>query len=1167
MHPFQQNLPYSVWHDTHKWETDETVYDTFRRVAKDIASAEKNPKKWEEKFYELLSSFRYVPAGRILSNAGTGLKKTTYLNCFVSGFQGKDKDSIEGICDESYRQAKILASEGGYGVNFDILRPRGAYVRGIGVETSGVIEFMNVWNTFSDTLTKGSGQKKKGKKGKNKIRKGAMMATMSIWHPAIEEFITAKQTPGKFTKFNLSVLIYDDFIEAIKKNKEWNLEFPDTSYERYAEEWNGNLHEWKEKGYPVIIYKTYGNANELWDLIIKSTYNRNEPGVGFINVVNKLNNLSFIEWLNAFNPCVAKGTWVNTPKGYSRVEELKVGDWISTLHPDGMEIIKSIEINKNIEVYKVTFSDGGEQIVTAGHIYHIIDKNAKKIIKKRLDELKIGDSVQIHSPKLYVNVNRSSTMYKSGLLCGIILGDGCFTKNVVENNKTIRIATNKLETKYNDNVKELLKYFGFKINNDTVDEKYNNMSINFSGINQLKEITKLKPGYSYTKEIPEEYIKQFDERAIGILEGIFVTDGGVSLKSNHPLIRYSTTSPKLAKQIRMLLLQLDIHGRITTSWGEGGIVDGREIIQKHLKYTINISGADAGKFARIFYNCIHFEKSEKLKDLMYNYITTGNTRKAYIKSIEKHGISDAYDIYCEESDSWITEGYVQQGCGEQPLPPMGSCNLGAINLTQYIKNGKYDLKQLEKDIPVIVRFQDNVVSKTKYPLKEQKEEALNKRRCGVGYMGYGSSLFMMKLRYGSKKALKITEELCGFITNKIYQASTQLAKEKGTFPLYDEKKYLESKFIKQALNEETIKKIKKYGIRNSHLTTVAPTGNTAIFANNASGGLEPVASFHQTRTIIESDPPNDLQIPKNINWDKHTYDIDNGWEWVMEGDEWILRQEYNNVVYKIDKSRGLCKEENVYDYAVYNMDGFDETADYAKTLMEVSIDEHINTMAVFAKYADASISKTINVPNDISYENFKDVYMKAYETGVIKGVTTYRIGTTASVITKTEHTKRAKSLPCHVYKITVKGEKWIVFVGLYEGEPWEVFAGKVNLIDLKENINEGSIIRLKSGHYQFEHGGKVLVGNITDIFENEEQEAFLRMISLSLQSGVDVDKLIGQLKKSKGTVVDFNKAIIRALNRYMKKKEEGEKCPNCGESLVHLENCVICPSCGGGACG
>jgi ribonucleoside-diphosphate reductase alpha chain len=215
---FTNDFSREVWESTYKYHTDNSVDDTILRVAKDLASIENDPEYWTAKFQEMLSNFAFVPGGRITSNAGTGLKGTTYLNCFVSGPGGVAQDSMEGIFRELRHLALILKSEGGYGINADFMRPRGAFIEGIGVESPGAVKMLDMWNTISSVITEGSGKKKKTKEGKNKIRKGAMMTVLSIWHPAIEEFIVAKQTEGVLSKFNMSVGITDDFMNAVENN-------------------------------------------------------------------------------------------------------------------------------------------------------------------------------------------------------------------------------------------------------------------------------------------------------------------------------------------------------------------------------------------------------------------------------------------------------------------------------------------------------------------------------------------------------------------------------------------------------------------------------------------------------------------------------------------------------------------------------------------------------------------------------------------------------------------------------------------------------------------------------------------------------------------------------------------------------------------------------------
>ena len=173
---FKQPLSKEVWAQTYKWETDLDVLGSFSRVAKAFASNESEYKSWLSEFYRILSEMCYVPGGRIISNAGADLKGTSWINCFVSGFKGSDRDSIEGIYSELKRQAKILKSEGGYGICVNTLRPYGAYIKGSGSESPGAVAMLDLWDTSSSVITSGTSSKQNKGKGKNKIRKGARVS-------------------------------------------------------------------------------------------------------------------------------------------------------------------------------------------------------------------------------------------------------------------------------------------------------------------------------------------------------------------------------------------------------------------------------------------------------------------------------------------------------------------------------------------------------------------------------------------------------------------------------------------------------------------------------------------------------------------------------------------------------------------------------------------------------------------------------------------------------------------------------------------------------------------------------------------------------------------------------------------------------------------------------
>lgn len=830
---FNDDFSKEIFDLTYKFGDEKDVNDRHFAVAKDLASVEKAELRdyWTDKFLNLLEDFKFVPGGRITSNAGTGLKGTTYINCFVSGFRGENQDSMTSIMDELRRQALILKSEGGYGFCADVMRPRGAYVEGIGGDSPGAVKLLEMWDTQSAVITAGSGIKKKNNKGKKKIRKGAQMVTMSVFHPDIVEYITAKQTPGRLTKFNMSVLVSDEFMNAVENNKPWNLEFPDyeEAKEAYAKDWDGNLKTWKEKGHPTKVYKTYDNANELWELMMQSTYNRNEPGILFIDTINNLNNLYYNEHINATNPC-----------------------------------------------------------------------------------------------------------------------------------------------------------------------------------------------------------------------------------------------------------------------------------------------------------------------------------------------------------------------GEQVLPVGGCCLLGSINLTQFVnpETQNWDFDKLQETVATAVRFMDNVNDRTQVPLKEQEENLQNKRRIGLGILGYGSALMMMKVRYGSDKAIELTEELGSFIMNEAYKASALIAEEKGAFPLFDKEKYLNGAFVSK-LKPETRALIEKHGTRNSHLLSIQPTGNSSVFANNVSGGLEPLFMTSYTRTSMQPYAPDGLGTPTNINWEAKTYDVKGPkteWKWAKEGDENILVTDFEGQTWKFDNSRGLLKESRVCDYAVRHHEQkgtWDESAEWASTSFNLNIDDHVKTMGVFSKYIDSAMSKTVNIPEDYPYEDFKRLYYEVYKTGTIKGCTSYRAGTMTAVLStegtkaedeqttgvpRTKAAQRPKSLDCDIHQLTSAGEKWVVMVGLLDSDPYEVFAMKQSSLHLPKQITSGKLIKEKSGLYNLETADGWLLRDIRTFFESNEQEALTRMISTALRHGADIEFIVSQLVKAEGNITSFSKAIGRTLKKYIK-EITSMKCTACDSSNIKLqEGCFTCLDCGSSKC-
>ncbi len=728
---------------------EHTVEDTWRRIAKALSKPEADPKKWETIFFNTLNDFKFLPAGRITAGSGTE-RNVTLFNCFVMGVI---PDSMSGIFNMLKEAALTMQQGGGIGYDFSTIRPKGSLVKGIAADASGPVSFMDVWDSMCRTIMSAGS------------RRGAMMATMRCDHPDIEEFIAAKSDPQKLRMFNLSVLVTDAFIDAVKKGKNWKLIYND-------------------KVYSVI------KAAHLWDKIMRATFNCAEPGVIFIDRINKTNNLKYCETIMATNPC-----------------------------------------------------------------------------------------------------------------------------------------------------------------------------------------------------------------------------------------------------------------------------------------------------------------------------------------------------------------------GEQPLPPYGACLLGSINLAKLVEhpfseNAYLDIPQLEELVTTAVRMMDNVIDVSQFPLEAQKQEAKNKRRIGLGVTGLADALLMVGLRYGSDKAVKKTEQWMKILARSSYNASINLAKEKGAFPLFDPEKFTSSGNMKQ-MDEDIKQAIHKFGIRNALLTSIAPTGTISLYAGNVSSGIEPVFAYSYTRKVLQND--------------------------------------------------GSHIEEEVVDYAVQmwrDKFGNAQLPEYFVSAQNLTPSDHVRMQAAAQRWVDSSISKTINCPADISFDDFKEVYIQAYDSGC-KGCTTYRPNeVTGSVLTVASEDKsksdpeidgdiiymsepldRPKTLDGNTYKLKWPDSEHAIYVTINDiiindqRRPFEVFINSKNMEHFAWTVG---LTRMISA--VFRRGGDVS-------FVVDELKAVFDPRGGAWVGGKYIPSIlaaIGGVLEEHMTKIGFVKGSDKSLsqksietNRVANLKTSREKaCSSCGQfDLQMIEGCMTCRSCGYSKCG
>lgn len=469
-------------------------------------------------------------------------------------------------------------------------------------------------------------------------------------------------------------------------------------------------------------------------------------------------------------------------------------------------------------------------------------------------------------------------------------------------------------------------------------------------------------------------------------------------------------------------------------------------------------------------------------------------------------------------------------CAEEPLPAGGSCLLGSINLSEFVinpftENAYIDYEALQEAVYVSVVGLNQVLDEGMYlhPLQEQRDSVGDWRQIGLGTMGLADMLIKLGVVYGSNKALRVTEEVFKCIAVASIEMSLQLAKEHGCYRKCNKEKLAESYFIRaMRLPKAVMEDIKKYGLYNSQLLTCAPTGSIATMLQTSTG-VEPnfaLKYLRKTQTL-------------------------NGKDTFYEVNAKIV-DDYKKVT-----GNDLT-------------DAFIESKDIAPIA-------RIAMQSVLQKYTDASISSTINLPKEATVDEVYDIYVEAWKQG-LKGVTVYRTGCYREgiLVTKkpgeipmTSAPKRPVSLPCDIHKIKVKGEHFIVCVGLLNKVPYEVFVFRlVNDIALTENT--GTITKKSKGIYSLK-SKDMEIANLLNTNISIEEKAATLYSSMLLRHGINIKYIIKTSKKVNYNISSFSSAMCRVLAKYIP-AETGGKCPECGEPLVHEGGCIHCSSCSYSKC-
>ncbi|MDZ7589372.1 MAG: LAGLIDADG family homing endonuclease [Rubrivivax sp.] len=935
---------------------DETSsLEVHRRVARALAEAEAPEQRalWEERFLQALEQ-GFIPAGRIQSAAGSGLA-ATLINCFVQPVGDsitQVEDGHPGIYTALAEAAETMRRGGGVGYDFSRIRPRGAWVGATQSSASGPVSYMRVFDRSCETVESAG------------ARRGAQMAVLRCDHPDIEEFIHAKDS-GDLKNFNISVGVSDAFMQAVRDDGSVELvhRAEPGPAQKAAGAWQRPGAEGHEGREGVWVYRKLP-ARELWAQIMHCTYDHAEPGVLFLDTINRDNNLAYCETIAATNPCVTADTRLATQHGLIPIGELHAAGIPLQVTVDkrtlgagsrGTEVrpaVPAFQTASDAEVFHVRTREGYEIKATAWHEFYTARG------KLRLSDLRVGDELWVQSGKGQFGPLGHGVL---GTLLGLLAGDGHFTHRGKGREVAVLSLWNEeraLATWVSDAVNAMTAGLSARA------RQYRVRPVAVPSRNQVSIrsvlLARALQVYGVTRatklQVPEVVWRGSEDCVRGYLRGLFQTDGTVNVCSLSQTcsIRLSSVHRPLLADVQVLLANFGVFSRLhqRRAGGPKQLPDGHGEHRDYQCQPLHELIID-GESREVFMREIGFllpAKREKYAAWVSGKLLRKTQRfTARITAIEPIGRQPVYDTTQPDQHSVVFNGLVTGQCAEQPLPPYGCCCLGSIDLTHFVQrpfepDAAFDEAGFTALVRTAVRMLDNVLDVTLWPLPQQQAEAAAKRRVGLGFTGLGDALVMLGQRYDGAEARATARRIAMLMRDTAYDASVDLARERGAFPLFNADLYLSSTTFASRLPQPLKDRIRAHGLRNSHLLSIAPTGTISLaFADNASNGIEPAFSWTYTRK---------KRLP------------DGGFvEHSVQDHAWRLY-------------RHLKGEDAPLTPAFVSA-------------LEMSAQAHAEMVAAVAPFIDTAISKTVNVPADYPYADFEDLYHQAWSLG-LKGLATYR---------------------------------------------------------------------------------------------------------------------------------------------------------------------------------
>ncbi len=928
-------------------EVIETPEEMFWRVARHVASADKlydenaDVEKTAEEFYKIMSSLDFLPNSPTLMNAGKELGQLSA--CFVLPIE----DDLGSIYETLKNAALIHQSGGGTGFSFSRLRPKGDVVRSTMGVASGPISFMKVYDASTEEIKQGG------------TRRGANMGILKVDHPDILEFITCKDEEGKIKNFNISVALTEKFMKAVEADEEYELVNPRTG---------------------KVVKRL--RAREVFDMIVEYAWKNGEPGIVFIDRINEGNPTPHVGEIEATNPCLTGDTLIATVDGWRPIRELvgrrAIGvmtkDFDDTLNGTKFLITRVFHTGRK-PVFRVVTKEGF--VVRGTEDHKVLTTDGWKEIR----ELKRGDKVMIMDAS---GVFGDSGTYDEGLRDGWFVADGYESERgmVLDFYGRKRVLAPVYSSLLSSNA----------MTNDAKDRE----TIRINGFHKEKDV------------LISELLTKSKAYQKGFLQAMFTADGTVNSSSRSRVsVRLGSINVDWLRKIQLSLLGFNIYSVIYRNRkkkcskllpnGRGGY----EAYECQAFHELVISRRGLITFAREI-GFLLPDKSEKLEKSIPDKRGPYSIRwTATVEKVESDGIEDVYDFVAPGVNAGIANGIVVHNCGEQPLLPYESCNLGSINLSNMCKEveGRYevDWRKLNRVVRTAVHFLDNVIDVNRYPLPQIEEMTKANRKIGLGVMGFADMLFKLRIPYDSEDALVLAENIMYSIRQNARKKSIELAEKRGSFPNF-----------KGSICETVVPQ----GIRNATVTTIAPTGSISIIAG-CSSGIEPVFALAFTRNVLDG----------------------------------AKLVEVNPVFEETAKEEGFYSLDLIKKIAetgrLYAVDLPEDMKRVFVTAHDVSPEWHIRMQAAFQRNTDNAVSKTINFPNGATREDVKEAYLLAYELGC-KGLTVYRDGSRkVQVLTTGKNGKDGGKLPDVVdekrVKIKTKEGNYYIHLGYTNSTPKEVF--------------------------------------------------------------------------------------------------------------------------------